>query len=579
MKKLYSIFLFIILFATYSQAQIMINEIMYNPPESGTDSLEYIELHNASATAVDISGWQFTRGISYTFPAGTTIPANGFVVATAKINALTLGFGYTTTHEWPALVGGASNGLSNSGEGIELRDGGGVFIDSVRYGSSAPWPTLANGSGPSIELISSTLDNTLVSSWGVAVDSTNTIVVNNKRLKGTPGRANTATPSYTDVVVADFSFTPKDITIFEGQTVRWTNTSGTHNVNGSQSVFPTNPVGFTNGAAAGGNWVYTYTFNTAGLYKYQCDPHAPDMAGTVFVRSTSTPVNPITYQIVTLDKLQSENASGVADSLNKYFEVSAIVYGINIRGNGVSFTIIDNSNNGLGVFNSTKNFGYTVTQGDEVKVRGRLSQFSGLSQITADTIWKVSGGNALITPFQVTRVSEVTESKLVRANSYKITNPTFWTNTGSNFTCRIDNGTDTIMLIIDSLSSLYGTPAPMGTFDVIGIGSQFDSSSPYTSGYQLRPRFLSDLIITSTNDLLDKAKLKLYPNPVSNRLQVETAIEFKGARITNQLGQVMETFNLNQGSNEVNMSKYPSGQYFLNLQQGKSNAAISILKL
>ena len=282
---------------------------------------------------------------------------------------------------------------------------------------------------------------------------------------------------------------------------------------------------------------------------------------------------------MTLDKLQSENASGVADSLNKYFEVSAIVYGINIRGNGVSFTIIDNSNNGIGVFNSTKNFGYAVTQGDEVKVRGRLSQFNGLSQLTADTIWKVSGGNSLITPFQITRVSEVTESKLVRANSFKITNPTFWTNTGSNFTCRIDNGTDTIMLIIDSLSSLYGTPAPTGTFDVIGIGSQFDSSSPYTSGYQLRPRFLSDLIITSTNDLLEKAKIKLFPNPVSNKLQVETAIEFRGASITNQLGQVMETFNLNQGSNEVNMSKYPSGQYFLRLNQGKSNASISILKL
>jgi hypothetical protein len=87
------------------------------------------------------------------------------------------------------------------------------------------------------------------------------------------------------------------------------------------------------------------------------------------------------------------------------------------------------------------------------------------------------------------------------------------------------------------------------------------------------------LIITSTNDLLEKAKIKLFPNPVSNKLQVETAIEFRGASITNQLGQVMETFNLNQGSNEVNMSKYPSGQYFLRLNQGKSNASISILKL
>ena len=33
--------------------------------------------------AVDVSGWSFNPGVVFTFPGGTTIPANGFVVVAA----------------------------------------------------------------------------------------------------------------------------------------------------------------------------------------------------------------------------------------------------------------------------------------------------------------------------------------------------------------------------------------------------------------------------------------------------------------------------------------------------------------
>ena len=71
MKKilLTSLAAFLVCFAAHSQ--IVITEIMYNPPESGVDSLEYIELYNASAATVDISGWNFTQGVEHVFPTGT----------------------------------------------------------------------------------------------------------------------------------------------------------------------------------------------------------------------------------------------------------------------------------------------------------------------------------------------------------------------------------------------------------------------------------------------------------------------------------------------------------------------------
>jgi hypothetical protein len=89
-----------------------------------------------------------------------------------------------------------------------------------------------------------------------------------------------------DVTASGGTFTPTDVTIDVGDTVRWTNSSGTHNVNGTTVTFPTNPESFGN--ALGTAWVYTYVFNTAGNYDYQCDAHVTSgMTGTVTVVSTS----------------------------------------------------------------------------------------------------------------------------------------------------------------------------------------------------------------------------------------------------------------------------------------------------
>jgi len=60
-------------------ATVVINEMHYNPDLS-TDAVEFIELHNAGDEAVALEGWRFSEGIEYTFPAGTMLPAGGYVV-------------------------------------------------------------------------------------------------------------------------------------------------------------------------------------------------------------------------------------------------------------------------------------------------------------------------------------------------------------------------------------------------------------------------------------------------------------------------------------------------------------------
>src|SRR5207237_9384162 len=49
---------------------IVINELMYNPI-SGDDNDQFIELYNKGVSAVNLGGWQFLAGVTFSFPSNT----------------------------------------------------------------------------------------------------------------------------------------------------------------------------------------------------------------------------------------------------------------------------------------------------------------------------------------------------------------------------------------------------------------------------------------------------------------------------------------------------------------------------
>ncbi|PCJ23391.1 MAG: hypothetical protein COA97_11690 [Flavobacteriales bacterium] len=108
---------------------------------------------------------------------------------------------------------------------------------------------------------------------------------NNKEDLPTPslgGSANNGLNKTTVNALAS-SFSPASITVSIGDTVEWINNTGFHNVNGTLTTFPSNPVPFGN-AVANSPWTYIFVFTIAGTYSYQCDVHAPGMAGTIIVQ-------------------------------------------------------------------------------------------------------------------------------------------------------------------------------------------------------------------------------------------------------------------------------------------------------
>ena len=92
-----------------------------------------------------------------------------------------------------------------------------------------------------------------------------------------------------DVAVSDFKFTPSSLTIAIGETVKWSNVEGNHNVDGSTATYPSNSLSFGNPSDGTGSWTYSFVFTEMGTFEYECGVHGISMPGTITV-TTSTGV-------------------------------------------------------------------------------------------------------------------------------------------------------------------------------------------------------------------------------------------------------------------------------------------------
>ncbi len=157
-------------------SNIVISEIMYNNP--GVDSMEYLEIYNKGATAVNLDGWHFSRGINFLFPAVSIDPGQFMVVAVDSA-AFRNVFGFGAM-QW------LSGSLSNNGELVELLDHLTNFVDSVRYDDIDPWPTNADGPGSSLVLCDYDSDNADPANWQAA-NTDNGISIAGNPLFANPG--------------------------------------------------------------------------------------------------------------------------------------------------------------------------------------------------------------------------------------------------------------------------------------------------------------------------------------------------------------------------------------------------------
>lgn len=559
MKKTILTFSCFLCFLLSIHAQMVITEIMYNPPPSGTDTLEYIELYNNTNGPVNISGWHFTEGVTFTFPANTTVPANGYVVVTENLDYFSARFPAVTAFLWDGA-------LTNSGEDVKLTTAdSSQVVDLVDYLNAAPWPTEANGMGASLVLCDPNSDNNVAANWKAATTSTGVFIAGIEVLAN-PGAAsgcsnvlNAKADAYIllpntsndlNVLSNDDIPNPADITV----------SIVVPPLAGSATVNPDNSINYSPNANYCGGDGFEYRV---------CDLNTCDTTYVII----SIPC----YPSYTIAQATTEDPDGLADSVDVYCELTGYVYGINTRASaiGIQFTLIDGTNSaGINVFNTTSNLGYTVEEGDQIKVKGYIDQFNGLTEIVAQEITLVSANNALAAPQVVTKPSESSESRLIQIKNLHLVDNAQWaTGVGPGFNVQAvsdANPLDTIVIRIDNDVDLYNQPAPPQPFDLTGLGGQFDLNAPYLSDYQISPRYIADVSsLVRTKEVDFSSHVRLTPNPVNDQLFVQTDVPFDRVRIFNATGVLAIKLENPAPTQSVQVDALPSGVYFIQFE--KSN--------
>jgi len=191
-----------------AKAQVRITEIMYHP-SSENPAEEFIELQNVAATNVNLVGWRFTKGISFTFSNNLVIPPGSFLVVAANGNAFTA--------KYPGVmnfVGNWTGVLNNSDETIQLENSTGNSVDEVSYADEGDyavrvraaqdynhrgwdWLSEADGSGKSLERINPALTGKSGQNWAASVPT-----------NGTPGAINSVFAANVAPLIRDVAHYP-----------------------------------------------------------------------------------------------------------------------------------------------------------------------------------------------------------------------------------------------------------------------------------------------------------------------------------------------------------------------------------
>ena len=440
--------------ATWAQCE----NLFFSEAAEGSSNNKYLEIYNPTGADVDLSGYAFPSVSNApsvvgeyefwnAFPEGAMVAAGDvYVIAHPSSDAIILaeadhtftflsngddGFMLVQGDETSFVQidavgdwnGDPGSGWDVAGVTAGTKDHTIVRKSSVQSGNGGDWVTSAGTDAENSEWI--VLDqndwtnlamHTFDGCGAAVLGCTNANATNyNADATQDDGSCMFDNACNVDGVVVEassFQYNPASLTIEPGQTVVWSNLGGTHDVNGdidsqTGSSFG-NPEAFYLAPVAGnaaGVCIGSYTFNTPGVYTYDCSigSHAAlGMVATITVgtggctNAAAANYNPaadyddgscLIVQLTAIADIQVGQETGVfTDSV---VVTQGIVTGI--YGSNVSIQDGSGANSGLWLFSPD----VPVQIGDEVEVTGAVIENFDRTQISTPATVILSQGNAL----------------------------------------------------------------------------------------------------------------------------------------------------------------------------------------
>ncbi|WHY66375.1 lamin tail domain-containing protein [Neobacillus sp. SuZ13] len=221
----------------------------------------------------------------------------------------------------------------------------------------------------------------------------------------------------------------------------------------------------------------------------------------IMLESTPVAVTKADLSVVTkLADVRASDANGKTINLNKYFTVEGVATVDNqILGTQKQNFFIQDDTAGINVFNSSLVTPYNVLKGDKLRMTGKVIVYNGLAEFEPVSIKKISEGNSIPNPTQLT---------ILDLNTYATAEPlegTLVTVTGKvsavaasganyNVTFVDANNKSTTIRVMSPTGIVPDTDLVIGkSYTVTGVLGQFSSNVNPQNGYQVFPRELSDI--------------------------------------------------------------------------------------
>ena len=449
----------VLLFASAGSAFAQCENLFFSEAAEGSSNNKYLEIYNPTAAAVDLTGYAFPsvsnapdNGVGNydfwnTFPAGATVaPGDVYIIAHPSADPTILaqadhtftflsngddGFmlvqGDETSFVQIDAVGDWNGDPGSGWEVAGVANGTQnhtiVRKSSVQSGNAGDWVTSAGTNADDSEWIvlpsndwTSLGAHTFDGCGAAVLGCTNPTATNyNADATQDDGSCLFDNACNVDGVVVEassFQYVPSALSVQPGQTVVWVNLGGTHDVNGdldSQTGMSFgNPEAFYIAPVSGdasGVCIGSFTFNTPGVYTYDCSigSHAAlGMVATVTVgtggctNAAAPNYNPaadyddgscIEVNLTAIADIQLGQETGIfTDSVVVTRGIVTGVYGSN-----VSIQDGQGAYSGLWLFSPD----VPVQLGDEVEVTGAVSEYFDKTQISTPATVILSQGNAL----------------------------------------------------------------------------------------------------------------------------------------------------------------------------------------
>jgi len=228
--------------------------------------------------------------------------------------------------------------------------------------------------------------------------------------------------------------------------------------------------------------------------------------------SNSAADAPFPIVILDLQKVVAETIAAVkVDANNDYIAdrvgQTVVVKGVvitpdlNLSSTSSNSFYIQDETGGLNIYSKPRLTPFLVV-GDLVQVTGVVTMYSGLTELVVTsaetTIVKLGKGTIpepkVITANELLANGEKYESTLIRINALaKTAASAAWPAAGSDANMTVWDGYKNFTMRIDKDFDLAGQPEPVYPINVTGFVTQYSTATPPNDGYQIMPRYYTDI--------------------------------------------------------------------------------------